>query len=222
MHKFEKLKLSLRYWLLARAETQPEYYKVLDALEYAAQFHQGRRKDGQTPEFQHQLEIVQYVRTLSNGLMHPVETLAAGLLHDVAEDYDVGFEELEDRFGKSIAHPVMLLTKKHRGHQVPADLYFARIAKDPVASVVKGGDRINNLQSMLGVFSLDKQNRYCQETLDYFLPMLKEARRTFARQEPVYENIKLMLKSQLVLLQAVRDAHGHPGTPSAIVLPTAQ
>lgn len=211
MNKFEKLRLSLRYWLLARAETQPEYYKVLDALEYAAKFHQGRRKDGHTPEFQHQLEIVQYVRTFSSGLMFPAETMAVGLLHDVAEDYDVGFEELEDRFGKSIAHPVMLLTKKHRGRKVPAELYFAGIAKDPIASVVKGSDRINNLQSMLGVFSLDKQSSYCKETLEFFLPMLKEARRTFAQQEPVYENIKLMLKSQLVLLQAVRDAHDHAG-----------
>ncbi len=205
-NKFEKLRLALRYWLLARAEVNPDYYKVLDALEFAAKFHQGRRKDGQTPEFQHQLEIVQYLRTLSAGLTFPVETLAAGLLHDVAEDYDVGFEELEERFGKSIAHPVMLLTKKHRGHQVPADLYFSRIAESPVASVVKGADRINNLQSMLGVFSFEKQERYCQETREHFLPMLKAARRAFPRQEPVYENVKMMLRSQLVLLDAVRQA----------------
>lgn len=207
MNKFEKLRLALRYWLLARAEVQPDYYRVLDALEYAGQFHQGSRKDGVTPEFQHQLEIVQYLRTLHSSLMFPVQTLAAGLLHDVAEDYDVGFEELEDRFGKDIAHPVVLLTKKHRGTQVPADAYFQRIAEDAVASVVKGADRINNLQSMLGVFSLEKQARYCAEAEQHFLPMLKEARRRFPRQEAVYENEKLVMRSQLTLLHAVRAAH---------------
>ncbi len=204
MNKFEKLRLALRYWLIARAEVQPDYYRALDALEYAGEFHRGSRKDGVTPEFQHQLEIVQYLRTLHSGLMLPVQTLAAGLLHDVAEDYDVGFEELEDRFGKDIAHPVMLLTKKHRGTQVPTEVYFQRIALDPVASVVKGADRINNLQSMLGVFSLEKQARYCEEAETFFLPMLKEARRRFPRQEAVYENEKLVMRSQLALLHAVR------------------
>lgn len=204
--KFEKLKLSLRYWLLGKAETDPEYYKVLDALEFAHSFHQGTRKDGSTPEFQHQLEIAHYLRTLSASLTKPAVVLAAALLHDVAEDYDIAFEELEARFGAEITRVVRLLTKKHRGQVIPPEEYFARIATDECASVIKGADRIHNLQSMLGVFSLEKQAKYCEEVEKYFLPMLKAARRAFSRQEAVYENIKLVLNSQLQLLAAIREA----------------
>ena len=206
MNKFEKLKLSLRYWLLGKAESNPDYYLVLDALEYAHSYHQGTRKDGFTPEFQHQLEIAHYLRTLAPSLTRPAIVLAAALLHDVAEDFDIAFEELEARFGKEITDVVRLLTKKHRGIVVPPEEYFARIAENEEASVIKGADRIHNLQSMLGVFSLTKQASYCEEVRKYFLPMLKAARRTFSRQEAVYENIKLVLNSQLQMLDAIREA----------------
>lgn len=207
MTSFEKLNISLRYWLLGASQSQPEYLLALDAMEFARGFHCGKRKDGLTPEFQHQLEIAQYLRTMQRSLLFPAQTLAVAFLHDVAEDYDIGFEELERRFGKQIAHSVQLLTKKHRGQHVPMSVYFERIAQDPIASAVKGADRVNNLQSMLGVFTLAKQLSYCQEVRDHFLPMLKTARRMFAAQEPAYENIKLMLRSQLALLSA---AHAGP------------
>jgi hypothetical protein len=62
---------------------------------------------------------------------------------------------------------------------------------------------------MVGVFTIEKQRDYIQETQDYILPALKEARRRFPRQEPAYENIKHMLKSQIELLQAAHSARNH-------------
>lgn len=206
MQRFDKLKISLRYYLLGRAETNPEYLRALDALEYAASLHVGLRKDGVTPAFQHQLEIAQYIRSISRYLRYPAQTLAATFLHDVAEDFNIGFEELAQRFGPEIAGAVALLTKKHRGLKIPPEEYFRKMAACAIASVIKGADRINNLQSMLGVFSLQKQKAYCAEVEVYFLPMLKAARREFMDQEPVYENLKLMMRSQLELLRATHQA----------------
>lgn len=108
----EKFHISLRYWLLGR-----NYNQALKALEYASQFHTGVRKDGVTPEFHHQLSIASYVRSLINGIMFPQETLAAAFLHDVCEDYDVGFEEINSKFGADITKAVKALTKKHRGSE---------------------------------------------------------------------------------------------------------
>jgi hypothetical protein len=59
---------------------------------------------------------------------------------------------------------------------------------------------------MLGAFDLAKQQEYIQETEEYILPALKEARRRFPHQEPAYENIKHMLQSQIELLSAVHKA----------------
>lgn len=199
----EKLQIANRFWLLGK-----NYHDTLAAMEFALKFHQGKRKDGFTPEFHHQLSIASYLRTMINHIEQPQNTLAVAYLHDVAEDYDVGFEEIESRFGVIIAKAVQCLTKKHRGQKIPLDVYYDGISKCKISSLVKGADRINNLQSMIGVFTREKQLEYIEETEKYILPMLKIARRTFTIQENVYFNIKLMLNSQIELLKAINYESG--------------
>jgi (p)ppGpp synthase/HD superfamily hydrolase len=200
------LRIALRYWLLGRSTCDPAFLVALAALDFAEELTTGTRKDGVTRAFQHQLEIAHYLRATAHGHPRLAELLACALLHDVPEDYDVGFEEIERRFGAAIAHSVVLLTKKHRGKVVAPEVYFERIAQDNVASLVKGADRIHNLQSMLGVFTADKQQRYCEEVRQRFLPMLKKARRAFPADEALYESIKHVLRSQLELLGAAHEA----------------
>lgn len=192
MTPYEKLKLSLRYYLLGKG-----WYVAVDALEYAETVHTGVRKDGVTPEFEHQIKIAHYLRTLD--LMYPEETIAAALLHDVQEDYAVSNAEMERRFGATITRACNLLDK--RGKQ-PA-LYFGGLATCPISSLAKGGDRIHNLQTMVGVFKPEKQLRYVAEVRDEFFPMIKEARRRFPQQERAYENIKHMLDSQIELIEVI-------------------
>jgi len=191
-------KVPIRYWMLGS-----KYHLALDAMEFASSFHTGLRKDGKTPEFEHQLSIANFLRTLENSLDKPEETLAAAFLHDVCEDYDVSFEEIHSKFGDEVGIAVNSLTKKYRGYKEDIKVYYKNIAADNIASIVKGADRIHNVQSMQGVFSLDKQRKYIKETNELVLPMLKEARRTFTKQEPAYENIKHVLKTQLELIEAV-------------------
>ncbi len=56
-----KLLLDLRTWLYGK-----DYFLALDALEFASRYHRGLRKDGKTPEFFHQVFIVNYIRTPSS------------------------------------------------------------------------------------------------------------------------------------------------------------
>jgi (p)ppGpp synthase/HD superfamily hydrolase len=201
MEYYNKLFTSLRYFLQGR-----KMYNAVTALEYASHFHNGKRKDGVTPEFQHQLEIAHYVRAFEPHLSYPEETFAAIALHDVCEDADVGFIEIESKFGKLAADAVKLMTKKHRGEKKDTKTYFSEVFSHPISSVGKGGDRIHNHQSMVGVFTREKQISYIEETETYILPGLKKARREIPQQEPVYENMKYMLKSQIALLQAIHNA----------------
>lgn len=196
-----KLSISLRYWLLGIAQSNKEYYRCVDALEYAASFHKGVRKDGETPEFQHQLTIAHYLRTLLPSLDHPADTICAALLHDVPEDYHIGFEEITERYGANVATAVELLTKVHRGNKKSNEEYFSGLAKNPIASIVKGADRIHNLQSMPGVFTKEKQQSYIEEAETWIIPALKTARRKFPTQELAYENIKLVMLSQIQLIK---------------------
>jgi (p)ppGpp synthase/HD superfamily hydrolase len=164
------------------------------------------RKDGKTPEFDHQASIALFVKTLIRSLDHPEETLAAVFLHDVPEDTDIGHEEIESLFGAQISTAVRFLTKKHRGVSAPAYIYYRDMVKNNIASVVKGADRMHNIQTMQGVFDNSKQNVYIKETEEHVLPMLKECRRKFTTQEPVYENIKGILLTQIELIRAIHKA----------------
>ena len=197
----EKREISLRYWLQGA-----QYYQALAAMEYAAGYHTGVRKDGVTPEFDHQISIAHYVRTLRDQLEYPEHTLCVVFLHDVREDYGVSGQEITQRFGDQVARAVDAMTKTFRGQARSEQLVFEQIASDPIASVAKGADRIHNLNSMVGVFNTQKQLTYVDEAERLFLPMLKKARRLHVRQEGVYENIKHMLMSQINLIKVMHAA----------------
>jgi (p)ppGpp synthase/HD superfamily hydrolase len=185
--------VAMRYFLLGR-----NYHTAAAALEFAADLHDGMRKDGRHPEFSHQIFQANYLRTLESGLLFPEETLASTFLHDTCEDCGVGVEEIAARFGDRVATATRRLSKKLRGRTIPYETYFAEIAKDPVASLVKGVDRGHNIFTMAGAgWGLEKQEKYLDEVSRWFLPMLKEARRAFPQQEAAYENIKALLKVQM-------------------------
>lgn len=199
-NNYQKLFIAMRYWLIGMSNYDKQYLVALKALEYAKKIHLGFRKDGKTPEFQHQVEIAHYLRTLYSGIKYPGETLAAAFLHDVPEDYDIAFEELENLFGKQVTDAVYLLTKVYRGEKKDMNTYFEEMVQCPIASLIKGVDRINNHQTMHPVFTEEKQKEYINETDKYIIPMLKKARHIHIEQEFLYENIKFILKSQMIMV----------------------
>jgi len=56
---------------------------------------------------------------------------------------------------------------------------------------------------MVGMSRPEKQIEYVHGAETYSVLMLKTARRKFPRQEPAYENAKLMLYSQIALIKAI-------------------
>jgi len=195
LEEYQKQKISLKYWLLGK-----EYYQAVLAMEFASKYHTGLRMDGVTPEFHHQVSIAHYLRTLP-ALRHKEAVLSAAFLHDTVEDYDVSLTDIESRFGVEVREAVELLSKIVQEYKKGPDDYFQRMAMCPIASIVKGGDRVHNSQTMHDAFSLDKQQSYIDETINYIMPMLKKARKNFPDQEMAYENIKHVLRSQIKLVE---------------------
>jgi (p)ppGpp synthase/HD superfamily hydrolase len=193
---YEKMRVSLRYWLIGKG-----YFKALKAMEFAAAYHTGLRKDG-TPEFSHQIWQAQYLRTIAHGLLFPEETFCTIFLHDTPEDYPVPISLLTERFGTSVSGPVDRMSKVILGVKKSSTVYFEELADCPVASVAKGIDRVHNHGSMLGAFTDTKMVSYMEETDADILPMLKKARRRFPEQEAIYENIRLHLAGQMMFLRA--------------------
>lgn len=209
--KFEKLLISARYWLLGMAEHDARYYKVLEAMEYGLERHNGQRNGGE-PEFIHQLGIFHHLRTLHKHIRNPVTVYILVFLHDVVEDKNVPLQEVEDIWGAEVARKLNLLSKEVLGVK-KTDYSLDPVFEDEDTAVVKGGDRVNNVSSMVGVFKRARLERYVKETIDEFFPRLKKARRRFPDQEAVFENIKLELSNQLSLISHILDGY----TPEAAV-----
>lgn len=199
LSKYEKQFIAMRYWLLGKS-----YYKAIEALELAANVHNGLRRDG-SKEFSHQLSIAHYLKTISTSIEYPEETLIIGILHDSLEDEKLQNIEILERFGEEVSLAVRELSKFYLDtkQKKTDEIYYERIATNRSASIVKGADRIHNLETMQGAFSKEKKEIYLQETERFVLPMLKQARRNFPKQELTYQNIKYVLENQVKLLRLI-------------------
>jgi (p)ppGpp synthase/HD superfamily hydrolase len=138
-------------------------------------------------------------------LIDAPRTIADALLHDLGEDYGdlISFEEIGEATDEIVAADCRLLAKEYRGEKKTPGQYFGPLSGNPRISVVKGGDRVHNMRTMAGVFKLEKQIAYCDETEEHFFTFLKLARRAFPEQEPVYENIKFMLTTQMGIYRSI-------------------
>lgn len=196
LSNIQKVRIALYYWMIGKG-----FNTAAEVMNVAEKMHSGLRKDGVTPEFHHQISIANFIRTL-NLPDHMMELcLCIAFLHDTAEDKDVGFEEIEHKYGVEIADGVKRLTKKHRGVVIPKETYFSELSKTVQSAIVKGVDRLNNLSTMVGVFTKEKQQKYIDETIEWHLPMLKEARKKFPQYEMAFENIKQHIKLNITLVQ---------------------
>lgn len=201
MESHKKRRLVMRTFLRGS-----KYWTALEAMELASAHHVGFRKNGVTPEFDHQVSIAHYLCTLLPSLQFPEETLCVAFLHDVREDYGLSDDEIRVPFGPRVADAVARMTKTFRGVKADPNALFAEMACCPVASIAKLADRIHNFQSMVGVFTPAKQRLYIEECVTYFMPMAKKAQERFPRQDAAYENAKHVLKSQIALISAALDA----------------
>jgi (p)ppGpp synthase/HD superfamily hydrolase len=188
---YKTLKLSMRSQLLGMAMIDEKYFMCVEALNFAEDVHVGMRKGG-GHEFYHQLSILAELMNLHHFLIDPAFVYAAALLHDTYEDYPELEAEIRKKF-PTVFEFVLRLSKIRNGVKIPYEQYFKEMAECHVCSVVKGGDRVHNLSSMIKPFAFNKQMDYMKEVDDYFQKMLKEARRLFPRQNTAYESIKSRL-----------------------------
>ena len=100
------------------------------ALAFAVRCHAGRRRDSDdAPLIEHPLEVARLLRAAGCSAV----LVAAGLLHHVVENAEVGATELGARFGKEVADLVMAVTDDasvHSYRRRKQVQYFQRIRLD--------------------------------------------------------------------------------------------
>lgn len=220
---FEKQKIAIEYTIRGLSSIDKRYAKVLRAFEIAKTYHTGIRKDGKTPEFKHQLNIVGSILNYREMLIDPVGTLIAALMHDVIEDYSKGSkvwdkeeersrlsglpfyntEDLRREFGDEAVAANNCLSKVINGYKKGYEQYFSEMSSNVAALIAKSEDRDDNLNSMYYVFTVGKQESYAKEVFDYFIPALKEGEKNHPEQAQVYQMLKIRLKRKA---QSVLDS----------------
>jgi GTP diphosphokinase / guanosine-3',5'-bis(diphosphate) 3'-diphosphatase len=147
---------------------------VQKAYDTAFLAHQGQKRISGDDYIQHPLGVA----NILVDLQLDVETIAAGLLHDVVEDTAISIESMEKLFGKEIALLVDGVTKlsrinfKNKEEQQLESLrkMFMAMAKDIRVILIKLADRLHNMRT-LKYMAPEKQKEISRETLEIFAPL---------------------------------------------------
>ena len=165
---------------------------TLKALDYAVTKHEGvTRKNSEIPYIYHPLNMA--CHALSMGINED-EIIAAILLHDVVEDVEgVTLEDLP--VNEEARELVRLMTKdKSKGSHDPEmlDKYYAGLASNPKAALIKCIDKCNNMTTMSWGLSRKSKFQQIEEVDKYFPKLLKVVKDT-----PEYNNAAWLLKYQM-------------------------
>jgi GTP pyrophosphokinase len=153
--------------------------KIMKALEYATDKHSGQTRLSGDPYITHPLAVA----TLLLGWDMDIDSIIAGLLHDVAEDTETGLEEIEEHFDSNVALLVDGVTKvsKARANRKDITTYLpatrdnltkllVAIGSDVRVIIIKLADRLHNLRT-LKFQTPEKQLKTARESLEIFGPL---------------------------------------------------
>ncbi|NLZ38288.1 MAG: bifunctional (p)ppGpp synthetase/guanosine-3',5'-bis(diphosphate) 3'-pyrophosphohydrolase [Firmicutes bacterium] len=153
---------------------EPDWTVLEKAYQFAVDAHQGQRRFSGELYITHPLGVATILAELELDL----DTIVAGLLHDVVEDTEVTLEEIENEFGSEIAQLVDGVTKlskleyKSKEERQAENLrkMFMAMAKDIRVLLIKLADRTHNMRT-LKYLSPMKQRSISQETLEIYAPL---------------------------------------------------
>ena len=144
------------------------------AYRYAEEAHAGQARKSGEPYFAHPASVAGIVAELQLD----VASVCAALLHDVIEDTEVNFSDLEREFGTEIAFLVDGVTKlskidftsKQDRQAESFRKLVAAMARDIRVLIIKLCDRLNNMRT-LQFMSNEGQERIARETMDIYAPL---------------------------------------------------
>lgn len=154
-----------------------EILKISDlvrrAYDFAKKAHRGQKRKNGEPYFSHCAAAAESISEW--GLDEA--TVAAALLHDVAEDTGHSLPEIKENFGEEIAFLVDGVTKigkvRYRGIEAKVEnlrKFILYLSQDIRVILVKLADRLHNMKTLYSLHP-QKQKRIALETMEIYAPL---------------------------------------------------
>ncbi len=147
---------------------------IRKAFDIALDAHKDQRRKTGEPYIYHPIEVAKIV---ANEIGLGATSIACALLHDVLEDSDYTYEDLNKIFGKKIADIVNGLTKisvmNHQNISIQSENYrklLLTLSEDFRVILIKIADRLHNMRT-LDSMTPEKQKKIASETVYIYAPL---------------------------------------------------
>ena len=167
----------------AKSYLPPDKVGIIEeAYDFARVAHEGQKRLSGEPYVEHPINTALFLADLNLD----ATTLAAALLHDVIEDCNVSYDEIQQKFGPDVSRLVDGVTKLSKmdlmanegvlqhgyedGQAESLRKMLVAMAQDIRVVLIKLADRLHNMQT-LKAHSPEKRIAISRETLDIYAPL---------------------------------------------------
>ncbi len=141
------------------------------AYQFGEEMHEGQMRHSGEPYFSHPVTVA----SILTDLRLSDEVIAAGLLHDVVEDTQATYSQVEQRFGAQVAGLVDDVTRltnlQHTGPNVGISENYPKIVLQSIRDLrslsIKLADRLHNLRTISPIHPAKRMAK-AVETLDIY------------------------------------------------------
>ena len=151
-----------------------DFGRLNTAYVFAAKKHFGQLRQSGEPYMSHPLSVAYILAEMNMD----IDTIIAGILHDILEDTDTTEDELSQHFGPKVTFLVDGLTKlgkiefksKEEKQAENFRKMLISMSEDVRVILIKLADRLHNMRT-IDSLRPDKRRRIAEETIEIYSPL---------------------------------------------------